>query len=202
MHPVLKEIDNLLSNPDPQFRVHGLIQMENHLDELTYEDVDRVLTRAMRESDRVVTEQAKRIQALLKGRGITRSGAQGQWPIWRPADAETLKKFPRLKAAALDKIRSSAYDLFTPLALRLHTEAIQGGGLPMERVIDTLARLQLPQSLTLLTHLAKDAFLADRVVVALAAYRTADAEGAAFKKPTRDVVLYEAAVVKLLAHPI
>lgn len=176
MHPILKEIDSLLANPDPGVRVHGLIQMENHLDELTFEDVDRVLQRSLRESDRMVIEQAKRIQALLKGRGITRSGAQGLWPIWKQVDPETMKRFPRLKVLQLEKLRSSAYDLFTPLALKLHTEAIQGGSLPMERVIDTLARLQLPQSLTVLTHLAKDAFLADRVVAALSAYRSADAE--------------------------
>lgn len=176
MHPILKEIDSLLVNPDPGVRVHGLIQMENHLDELTFDDVDRVLQRSLRESDRMVIEQAKRIQALLKSRGLTRSGAEGLWPIWRHPDAETMKKFPRLKVLALEKLRSSAYDLFTPLALKLHTEAIQGGSLPMERVIDTLARLQLPQSLAVLAHLAKDAFLADRVVAALSAYKSAEAE--------------------------
>ena len=176
VHPVIKEIDSLLANPDSQVRVHGLIQMENHLDELEWEDVDRVLTRSLRESDRMVIEQAKRIQALLKSRGVTRSGAEGLWPIWRQVDAESLKKFPRLKPIGLDKLRASAYDLVTPLALKLHTEAIQGGGLPMERVIDTLARLQLPQSLAVLSHLAKDAFLADRVVAALASYRSPEAE--------------------------
>lgn len=176
MHPVLKEIDNLLQNPDPQVRVHGLIQMENHLDELSFDEVDRVLTRALRESDRIVIEQARRIQALLKSRGITRSGAEGQWPIWRDVDPATLGKFPRLKVLALEKIRASAYDIFTPVVLKLHSEAVQGTGLPMERVIETLSRLQLPQSLPVLLHLAKDAFLADRVVVALSAYKSAEAE--------------------------
>lgn len=176
MHPVLKEIESLSANPDPQVRVYGLVQIENHLDELTFEEVDRVLTRALRESDRVVTEQAKRIQALMKARGINRMGPEGAWPIWRSVDADVLKRFPRLKVHSLDKLRASAYDLLTPLALQLHTAALSGGSLPMERVIDTLARLLLPQSLPVLAHLAKDAFLADRVVVALAAYRTPEAE--------------------------
>lgn len=176
MHPVLKEIETLSANPDPQVRVYGLVQIENHLDELTFDEVDRVLTRALRESDRVVIEQAKRIQALMKARGLNRMGPEGTWPIWRAVDADTLKRFPRLKVLSLDKLRASAYDLITPLALSLHTAALSTGNLPMERVIDTLARLLLPQSLPVLAHLAKDAFLADRVVGALSAYRTQEAE--------------------------
>jgi HEAT repeat protein len=176
VHPVLKEIDSLSANPDPQVRVYGLIQIENHLDELSFEEVDRVLARALRESDRVVTEQAKRIQALMKARGLNRMGPEGAWPIWRTVDAETLKRFPRLKVHNLEKLRASAYDLITPLALSLHTAALSAGNLPMERVIDTLARLMLPQSLSVLAHLAKDAFLADRVVVALAGYKTPESE--------------------------
>jgi HEAT repeat protein len=174
--PVLKEIESLSASPDPQVRVYGLIRMESHLDELDFADVERILSRAMREGDRILVEQARRIQALLRSRGVTRQGADARLPVFRIVDAAVLGKFPAVKGHDPEKLRGAAYDLVTPLALRLHTQALQGSSPLIDKVIECLARLQLPQSLPVLAHLSRDAFLAERIVPALAAYRTAEAE--------------------------
>jgi HEAT repeat protein len=175
-HPALKEIESLMGSPDPQVRIYSLVRLENHLDELEYVDIERVLDMALRETDRSLNEQARRIQALLKNLGITRYGEESTWPIFRHTEPTTLDRFPRLKTADIDKMRVAAYDLITPSVIKLHTEVLKGEGLPRDKVIETLARLRLPQSTRVLHHVGQDPFLAERVVDALAQYRTVEAD--------------------------
>jgi len=176
-HSALQEIEELTSSPEGQIRAFGLIRLESYLEELLYEDINRILGRAVKDGDRSVVEQARRVQAIWSARGSARYGAESRWSIFRTFDSHALKRFDRLKNADIEKIRGAAYDLLTPLAVKLHAEAFhKNDRLPVDRMIDTFARLQLPQSLPVLTHLAKDAFLVERIVSALASYQTPEAE--------------------------
>ncbi|MBI4863401.1 MAG: HEAT repeat domain-containing protein [Candidatus Riflebacteria bacterium] len=176
-NPILKELEELYATPDPQVRVFALIRLENYLDDLEYPELDKLLALALRDTDRTVFEQAKRIQALAHAKGISRFGAAAAWPIFRHIDPQAVKPFPRLKDLNIEKLKGAAYDLLTPSVLKLHTEAIKGSdAFQMDRVVETLGRIRLPQSLPVLAHLAKDAFLADRVVGALAAYQSPEAD--------------------------
>ena len=166
----------LLSSPDAQLRIYALMQLEQQLDDVPEEDVRRLLTQALTDSDRNVQDQARRLQSIFNQRCFGRKHNPGNCALFDDPQMLVEPASSFLKGFDVIQLRTAGHDLLYPVITRLHDIALGKRPGPLEKSIEALGALRHPGSLAVLEQLARGSIPLTVVAEALSRYTEPHAE--------------------------